>query len=96
MNFGIRWEDECNLDLEAIYGDLQTADAAIASVDWRLARNPLAETWELKKDSGIRLVWVKDYLQFPVVYLSFEIVTEAVDRYCLMLHARRANDPSTS
>lgn len=96
MNFGIRWDDQCLRDLEEIYGDLETADAAMLSIDWRLARNPLAGTWELEKGSDIRLAWVKDYREFPVVYLSFRIVTEGRERYCLMLRARRGNDPSTS
>lgn len=96
MNFGIRWDDKCLRDLEEIYGDIQTADAAMQSVDWQLSRNPLADTWEITKGSGIRLAWAKDYLHFPPVYLSFEVVTEAPDRYCLILRARRANDPATS
>jgi hypothetical protein len=96
MNFGIRWADKCLEDLERLYGDLETADAAVGSIDWRLARNPLRHTWELSDGSKIRLAWVKPYLEFPAVYLSYEIVTETQSRYCLVNRARRANDPSTS
>jgi hypothetical protein len=96
MNFGIRWDDQCLRDLEEIYGNLETADPAVFTIDWRLARNPLAHTWELGGDTDIRLAWVRDYLEYPAVYLSFRIVTEGQERYCLMLRARRANDPSTS
>lgn len=96
MNFGIRWEDQCLLDLEEIYGSLDAADPAIFSVDWLLARNPLSNTWELTPGNPLRLVWVKDYLDHPPVYLSLRIVDDPPDRYCLMLRARRTNDPSAS
>jgi hypothetical protein len=96
MNFGIRWDDQCLEDLERIYGNLETADPAVFTLDWRLARNPLAHTWELTKGSDIRLAWVRDYLDYPAVYLSFKIVNEKPERYCLMLRARLANDPSMS
>ncbi len=96
MNFGIRWEDACLEDLERIYGNLETADAAVGSIDWQLARNPLRYTWELAPGSSIRLAWVKPYLDFPPVYLSYAIVTEPMDRYCLMKRARLANDPVSS
>jgi hypothetical protein len=97
MNFGIRWRDECLRDLERIYGNLETADPAVFTIDWRLARNPLSYTWEIAPGkSDIRLAWVREYLTFPAVYLSFRIVQEQDERYCLMLRARRANDPATS
>jgi hypothetical protein len=95
VNFGIRWDDQCLADLERIYGDMETADKAMFSVDWHLSRNPAAHTWELE-GSDIRIVWVRDFLEFPAVYLSFRIVIERPNRYCLMLRARRANDPETS
>ena len=96
MNFGIRWEPECLDDLKRICGNLETADAAVSDVDWRLSRNPLQGTWPLQRGSELRLVWVKDYLEFPSVYMSFEIITEGQNRYCLMKKARLANDPATS
>jgi len=94
MNFGIRWDKRCLRELEAIYGTLEAADTAMFSVDWLLSRNPLANTWELTPGNPVRLVWVRDYINHPPVYLSFRIVDEPPDRYCLMLRARRANDPS--
>jgi hypothetical protein len=96
MNYGVRWEHICLADLEEIYGDLETADAATSSMDWRLSRDPLVYTWPLANRSDIRLVTVKPYLEFPVVYLSFSIFDEPRDRYCLMLRARRGNEPSFS
>jgi hypothetical protein len=93
VNFDLRWEPECLSDLEAIYGDLETADTAVFSIDWLLARNPLMFTWELSPGSGLRLAWVRPYLEFPAVYLSFEIVLNdpSGGRLCLMKRARRAN-----
>ena len=96
MNFGIRWSDECLEDLERIYGSQKVADAAMFSIDWRLSRNPLADTWDLKQGNPIKLAWVKQYLHYPPVYLSFEIVIQPNERYCHMLKARVANDPATS
>jgi hypothetical protein len=94
VNFGIRWEDRCVRDLERIYGSHEAADTAMFTVDWLLSRNPLEGTWELTVGNPVRLVWVKDFLDHPAVYLSFRIVDEPPDRYCLMLRALRANDPS--
>jgi len=96
VNFGLRWEPECLRELEAIYGDVQTADAAIASIDWQLARNPLMFTWELHPGSDIRLARVLPYLEHPAVYLSFRMVSDPPNRYCLIEHARRANVASSS
>jgi hypothetical protein len=100
MNFDIRWEDQCRAELLKIYGANETADVAAFSVDWRLARNPLMNTWPLDSGSpptsGIRLVRVESFRDYPTVFLSFRIVIEGPDRYCLMLRARRANDPLTS
>jgi hypothetical protein len=96
MYFGVRWEDECVADLEEIYGDLETADSATGAVAWELARNPTAYTWQVSPSSDIRLTLVKPYRGFPPVAMSFRVVTEPPDRYCLVLRARRANAPETS
>lgn len=89
MNFTLRWEPACEHELVAIYGDLQTADAAICAMDWQLSRDPIRYSWELEAGSPIRLAWVKPYLEFPAVYLSFELLD--AEGICLMQHARRAN-----
>jgi hypothetical protein len=94
MAFDIRWEDQCLRELEEIYGDLRIADAAIFSIDWRLARNPLMQTWEIKDGSGVRLAWVKSYRGYPAVYLSFKI--DLSGPRCVMCRAKRANDPLLS
>lgn len=98
MNFGLRWEPECLKDLEDIYGDLEVADAAIAAVDWQLSQNPLRYTWPLRPGHSILLVHIKPYLEHPAVAISFSIVQDPPDRYCLMMRARRTarNDPLTS
>ena len=92
MRYGIRWEDQCIQDLIAIYGDMGTADLATEGTAWALARAPLNRaTWAVAPGSDYRLTWVRTYREFPAVVLSYSIVIEGINQYCLMHRARRAN-----
>jgi hypothetical protein len=97
MRYDIRWENECVEDLIEIYGDMGTADRATDGATWALARAPLHRaTWAIAPGSEYRLAWVKPFLDFPAVALSYTIVIEGVSQYCLMHRARRANVPDAS
>lgn len=75
-------------------GDMETADAAIFVIDWLLARDPLRHSWELQAGSSVRIAWVRPYLSFPAVYLSFEF--READQICVIQHARRSNVAANS
>jgi hypothetical protein len=97
MRFDIRWTDECVEELALIYDGLENADAATAATEFHLGRDPHGRaTWPLVPGSGRRLAWVKPYRHFPAVYLSYSVVDEGNDRYCLVSEARRSNDPRLS
>jgi hypothetical protein len=96
MQYGVRWDDRCLAELEEIYGDVETSDIAVFTVDWKLAHDPNRFTWELSPNSDILLTWIRGFRGFPAVCLSFRLVFEQNNRYCLMLRARRSNHPSMS
>jgi hypothetical protein len=96
MQYGVRWDDQCVVDLEEIYGDMETADRATFTVDWKLSHDPNRYTWELDPESDIMLTWIRSFLHYPAVCLSFRLVFEEHARYCLMLRARRSNNPAMS
>jgi hypothetical protein len=92
VRYDIRWEEKCLEDLAEIYGDMETADLATAGSIWALSRAPLHRlTWEIAPGSSFRLTWVKPFLDFPAVAMSYSIVIDGINQYCLMHRARRAN-----
>ena len=94
---GITWSNESLADLEAIFGDLTKADAAIRTVDWRLAHDALGRgMWPLLPNSDIRLTWLRPHRGYPAIALSYRIVKDRRGPQCLMLRVRRANVPTSS
>lgn len=90
MRYGIRWEDKCLEDLVGIYDDQQTADDATNGATWALARAPLhRDTWAVAPGSDYRLTSVKPFLHYPAIAMSYSIIIEPPDQYCLMHRARR-------
>jgi hypothetical protein len=97
MRYGVRWEELCLEQVKDIFGSLDEADDAIAAVDWHLGHEPYSEkTWLLVPNGKIRVTWVKPHRVHPATAYSYEVVTEAVSRYCVVRHAVRANVPGFS
>jgi hypothetical protein len=97
MQYGVRWDDQCLKQVERIFGSLEEADDAIATVDWHLAHDPYShKTWMLIPNAKIRMTWVKPHRVHPATAYSYEVMTEAVSRYCVVRRAVRANVPGFS